>query len=270
MQIISLIQLAYCLLVTCVGTLISSSTGSNMASWFKDIPGFDMNIPGVWGQDALAWDYKKLWADKEVLKTYMEKLWADLSAGAVKGKTNPITWFVADSDDFLNMVGNEYFFKLTEEEQKEVIHNLDKRFRVARDNYYNDEGKIPVVPQNDKNHNSKAVAINFPFGPWVYWTRSAWDELEYKFDSAKRKERLQDAMTRVRSSTSDSSSSSSKASKEKQPPVISYSQKKRGRKNKRRNKDEGRDRSRSRNKRRTDVVFSDDEKSGVNTDDSAV
>ena len=269
MQFISVIRLTVYLLVACVGTFIVSDTGSNMTSWFKDLPGFNMNTPGVWGQDALLWDYKKVWADKEALKTYMEKFWKDLSAGAVKGKTNPITWFVSDSDDFLNMVGNEYFFKYTEEERKEVIHNLDKRFKVARDNYYNDKGKIPVVPQQQKskqNHNSKAVATVFPFGPWVYWTKTAWEELEYKFDSAQRKERLQDAMTRVQSTNPRASSSSG----EKTPPAISHSQSKRGRKNRKKNKDKDRDRSRSRHERRTKIVFSDDEKSGANTDDSAV
>ena len=269
MRIISVLFWAVYLLVTGVRIPIVSYTGSNMASWFEDLPEFKMDTPGVWGQDALAWDYKKLWADKETLKTYMEKFWKDLSAGAVKGKTNPITWFVSDSDDFLNMISNEYFFQYTAEEQKEVIHNLNKRFVTARDNYYNDDGKVPVTPQGakkKKNHNAKAVATVFPFGPWVYWTKTDWEELEYKYDSARRKERLQDAMSRVKHASSSSTSTST----EKTQPVVSYSQSKRGRKDKVKDKNRHRDRSRSRQRDRAKRAFSDDEKSGINSDDPAV
>ena len=68
-----------------------------MASQFAGISDFGMNIPGVWEQDALVWDYKKVWMDKKALKGYIEQFQKDKSTPEVKGKTNPITWLVTDS-----------------------------------------------------------------------------------------------------------------------------------------------------------------------------
>ena len=74
----------------------------------------------------------------------MRKLWKDASAGEIKGKSNPIAWFVKESDSFLNTVGNEYFQHLDGKAREEMITNLADLFKKARDNYYNKAGSVLV------------------------------------------------------------------------------------------------------------------------------
>ena len=250
-------------LVVWVGFFDCSSSGPNMATWFKNIIGFDINTPGVWGHDALIWDYTKLWKDKKELKDYMVKFWASKSAGEIKGKTNPITWFTKDSDDFLNMVGNGYFYKYEPDEIDTVIKNLNDQFIAARDNYYNKNGKVPVAQKQVKdkeNRNVAVVDITFPFGPWLYWTKPAWDEIDYKYKSAKRKGKLNEALRRVQK-TSDSSTL--------EVATVSAEQRKRGRPEKSKKKKQ-RGRSRDRTSRTSSKRDDDDYKSGVDSQDESV
>ena len=193
-----------------MGFIIRSSSGLNIASRFKNITDFDINSPGAWGQDDLVWNYKKLWGDEKAVTEHMIQFWPDASAGEVKGKTKPTTWFTRDSDDFLSVVLNEYFFMFDAEEQESVINNLYIQFSTARDNYYNEGGKVPVNQKQNgdkSNHNTNVVDIAFPFGPWACWIRPEWDEIEHEFKSARRKERLQDARRRVQKGADSSTTS---------------------------------------------------------------
>ena len=193
-----------------------------MASWFKDIPDFNIDTPNVWGQDKLIWDFKKVWQDPKQVKDFMRKKWKDKSAGEVKGKTNPIIWFTKDSDDFLNMIGNDYLSELEPTSRKETIENLNDLFIKARDNYYDKKGQVPVKQSPDKaidkNRNKTVYYIPFPFGPWVYWTKHEWDEIVYKDKSVRRKSRLDDVIQRIQHQPTKHSESS-----------ISDSHRKRGR-----------------------------------------
>ena len=134
MRINRLILFAATSLVAYVETLLCTSSGSNVAWWIAYVPGFDVNSSSIWSQRSLRrWEstYKK--------------------AREVKGKTNPVPWFTRDPDEFLNVVGNQCFFKRIDKEQTEVTTNLQKRFVLAHDDWWHEAGKIPVKLPEESN-----------------------------------------------------------------------------------------------------------------------
>ena len=72
----------------------------------------------------------------------IKQLWKELSIGGVKGKINPIAWFVMESETILNAVGNEHFKNLDADARNEMLGDSADSFKCLRDYYSNKESNI--------------------------------------------------------------------------------------------------------------------------------
>ena len=120
-------------------------------------------------QNEFVWDYEKLWSDKRRVEDDMKELWKDSFVDEMKGKLEPITWFMKESDTFLNVVGHQYIGHLEARSCKVMITESANFLNRARANHFDKTGKISIEQSDnvssDNNHTATMLDVAFSFGP---------------------------------------------------------------------------------------------------------
>lgn len=158
-----------------------------MTQWFQDhVPNFNMEN-AVWHpkDSGPIYDWNKLWRDPD-LEQHLKSSddYKDLPIGKIKGMKRYFTWFTDDADIFVSSVGNDghTWFTESDEYKKNTFKDMIRNYGEAISRYYpQKDGQLPVPTFPSQEQAAEGIQERqrkVPFGPWLFWSKTEWDEID--------------------------------------------------------------------------------------------
>ena len=122
--------------------------------------------------------------EEESLREYLSETppHDSLEEDALKNILAIFNWFCDDASSFMQQVGKDNWFKKHPDYRENIVSKLYDYWVQVIDYYYPTQLKNIKISALVKGATKKVDPRKIKFGPWVFWSKPQWDQIQRDWD----------------------------------------------------------------------------------------